>query len=74
MHEIAAEMLRLYPETLDFLEQNVIKGIRKNTDALVSDPSIIAPDWARGGYKKIYGNQAVSLSTASSTSRATRGL
>jgi len=53
-HEIANSMVRLLPETLEFLETNVIRQQKKRSDALISDPSIPIPEWASKGAKSLY--------------------
>lgn len=54
MHEISTSMVHNFPEEVRFLEENVIKGIRRNIDATVKDPSIDIPSWARTDYKDLY--------------------
>lgn len=54
MHEISASLIRNFPEEIRFLEENVIKGVRRNIDATVKDPSIDIPSWARTDYKDLY--------------------
>lgn len=54
-HEIAGNMRHNFKEELDFLEHNVMKGEKKVIDAVVCDPTIIIPDWAKGlNYKDLY--------------------
>lgn len=54
MHEIAASMVHNFPEEVRFLEENVVKGVRRNIDATIKDPSIEVPAWARVEYKDLY--------------------
>lgn len=54
MHEIAGSMIRNFPEEVRFLEENVMKGTRRNIDATVKDPTIQIPSWASGDYKDLY--------------------
>lgn len=53
-HEIANSMVRNLPEEIHFLEDNVVKGTKRNIDATVDDGGIVVPVWASGDYKKIY--------------------
>lgn len=56
-HEIAASMLRNVPEELRFLEENAVKGIHRQVDALVDDAGIQDMGWrgysARDLYKTV---------------------
>lgn len=52
-HEIAGTMSYSYPETIHFIESNVLDGERRTVDAIVTDPSIPTPEWAKGGAKKL---------------------
>ena len=53
-HEIAASMMRNFPEELRFLEENVVKGRKRIIDATISDPGIKVPSWAGADYKDLY--------------------
>lgn len=46
-HEIAASMLRNLPEELRFLEENAVKGIYRQVDALVDDAGIQDMGWRK---------------------------
>lgn len=53
-HEISIAMGRYLPEEERFIEENVMKGIKRNLDCTVSDPAIEVPSWARKDYKSLY--------------------
>lgn len=53
-HEIATSESHLLDSELEFIEQNVVKGMKKGMDSLISDPSIPIPAWARKDYKVLY--------------------
>ena len=56
-HEVAGTMDFSYPEVTRFMETNIINGERRIVDAVVEDPSIPIPDWARGSTKDLYDYQ-----------------
>ena len=47
-------MRRNLPEELRFLEENVIKGVHRTTDATLSDGAIEKPDWGNLQFQDIY--------------------
>ena len=51
-HAMAANYVANWPEEKRFLEENVIKGIRRNVDALVDDPTM--PKWFSVDLNDIY--------------------
>jgi len=53
-HEIAAAMLRCLPEELRFLEENAVKGIYRQVDALVDDAGIPDMGWRRLTAQDLY--------------------
>ena len=53
-HEIAASMAVNLPMEIEFLEQNVCKGVRRKVDALIDDDAISRPSWGKGDYKNLY--------------------
>ena len=53
-HEISISMKRNFPEEMRFIEENVIRGVRRSLDCTVSDPGIPVPAWARNDYKSLY--------------------
>ncbi len=53
-HEISITQTHHLAEEILFLENNVMKGIKRNIDATVSDESVIVPAWASSDYTKIY--------------------
>lgn len=53
-HEISIAMGRYIPEEERFIEENVMKGIKRNLDCTVSDPAIEIPSWAKKDYKSLY--------------------
>lgn len=54
MHEIAGAQMHLFDQTIDFLENNVVRGISYQSDALISDPEIQTPAWASGRASSLY--------------------
>ena len=53
-HEIAASMLRNLPEELRFLEENAVKGIHRQVDALVDDAGIEDMGWRKYSALDLY--------------------
>ena len=53
-HEIAASMLRNFPEELRFLEENAVKGIYRRVDALVDDAGIQDMGWRSFSARDLY--------------------
>ena len=53
-HEVAASMRRNVPEELRFLEENVIKGLHRTVDALVSDPGLPDYGWSKMTARDLY--------------------
>lgn len=53
-HEISAAMVPCFDEELRFLETNIEKGIHRTVDAIIDDPSIETPDWAKDGFASLY--------------------
>ena len=53
-HEVAASMRRNVPEELRFLEENVIKGLHRTVDALVSDAGIPDYGWSKMTARDLY--------------------
>lgn len=53
-HEVAASMRRNVPEELRFLEENVIKGLHRTVDALVSDAGMPDYGWSRMTARDLY--------------------
>ena len=53
-HEVAASMLRHLPEELRFLEENVVKGVRRTADALIDDEGIADLGWRRLSARDLY--------------------
>ena len=51
-HAMAANYVATWPEQKRFLEENVIKGVRRNVDALVDDPTM--PKWFSVSLDDIY--------------------
>ena len=51
-HAMAANYVANWPEEKRFLEENVIKGIRRNVDAMVDDPTM--PKWFSVDLNDIY--------------------
>ena len=53
-HEIANNMILSYPDEIQFLETNVMRKEKRIVDAMVDDPSIPVPDWARATAADLY--------------------
>lgn len=53
-HEVAASMRRNVPEELRFLEENVIKGLHRMVDALVSDAGMPDYGWSKMTARDLY--------------------
>lgn len=53
-HEIANGMVLNFNREIEFLELNVMQGLRRTIDATVDDPRITVPSWAKGDFKSIY--------------------
>ena len=53
-HEIANNMILSYPDEIQFLETNVMRKEKRIVDAMVDDPSIPIPDWARATAADLY--------------------
>lgn len=53
-HEIANNMIISYPDEIKFLETNVMKKERRIVDAMIDDPSIPIPDWAKATPDDLY--------------------
>ena len=53
-HEIAASMLRNFPEEIRFLEENAVKGIHRRVDALVDDAGIQDMGWRKLSARHLY--------------------
>lgn len=53
-HEIAISMRHNFAKETDFLENNVMKGLRCQGDTKLFDPEIKVPDWGKNGYKTLY--------------------
>lgn len=54
-HEISADMEFFVDKETEFIEENVMKGIKASSDSLVSDSALPIPDWAKGqDYKNLY--------------------
>ena len=50
-HEVAGTMESSYFEVMRFIESNVLQGERRIVDAIVTDPTLVVPDWAKNGLK-----------------------
>lgn len=53
-HEIANNMVISFPDEIRFLETNVMRKEKRIVDAMVDDPSIPTPSWARATASDIY--------------------
>ena len=53
-HEISISMQRNLPEELRFLEENVVKGVYRPLDALVTDAAIPDPGWRKYSARDLY--------------------
>lgn len=53
-HEVAVTMARNLPEELRFLEENVIKGIRRPLDATIEDALLPDMGWKRLSFANLY--------------------
>lgn len=53
-HEIANNMMISYPYEIQFLETNVMRKERRIVDAMIDDPSIPVPDWAKATPDDLY--------------------
>ena len=53
-HEIANNMIISYPDEIKFLETNVMRKEKRIVDAMIDDPSIPVPDWARATPEDLY--------------------
>lgn len=53
-HVVAAYMNYLWPIEKEFLEQNVILGVKRSVDATVRDPSLPLWNWANVSMDQIY--------------------
>ena len=53
-HEIANNMMISYPDEIQFLETNVMRKERRIVDAMIDDPSIPVPDWAKATPDDLY--------------------
>ena len=53
-HEIANNMIISYSDEVRFLETNVMRKEKRIVDAMIDDPSIPVPDWARATAADLY--------------------
>ncbi|MBP5795919.1 MAG: alpha/beta hydrolase [Bacteroidales bacterium] len=53
-HEIANNMVISFPDEIRFLETNVMRKEKRIVDAMIDDPSIPIPSWARATASDIY--------------------
>ena len=53
-HEIANNMILSYSDEIKFLETNVMKKEKRIVDAMIDDPSIPVPDWAKATAADLY--------------------
>ena len=53
-HEIANNMIISYPDEIKFLETNVMRKEKRIVDAMVDDPTIPIPGWARATPEDLY--------------------
>ena len=53
-HEIANNMIISYSDEIRFLESNVMRKQKRIVDAMIDDPSIPVPDWARATAADLY--------------------
>ena len=53
-HEIANNMIISFPDEIKFLETNVMRKEKRIVDAMIDDPSIPVPDWARATPEDLY--------------------
>ena len=53
-HEIANNMVISYPDEIRFLETNVMRKEKRIVDAMVDDPAIPIPSWARATAADLY--------------------
>lgn len=53
-HEIANNMILSYSDEIRFLETNVMRKEKRIVDAMIDDPSIPVPDWARATADDLY--------------------
>jgi hypothetical protein len=53
-HEIANNMITSYLDEIRFLETNVMRKEKRIVDAMIDDPSIPVPDWAKATAADLY--------------------
>ena len=53
-HEIANNMVISFPDEIRFLETNVMRKEKRIVDAMIDDPSIPIPSWARATASDLY--------------------
>ena len=55
-HEIANNMITSFLDEIQFLESNVMKKTKRVVDAMIDDPSIPVPSWAKATAADLYNN------------------
>ena len=53
-HEIANNMIISFSDEIRFLETNVMRKEKRIVDAMIDDPSIPIPSWARATASDLY--------------------